>query len=262
MSYEFINFEITNRVALITLNRPDEANSIHEPLVRELDDISLRCYRDSAVRAAILTGAGKMFCGGGDLKAFIDQGDEVSDYVDQTATILHHAISRFSKMSAPLIMAINGVAAGGGFSLALAGDYVISSDTAKFIAAYTASGLSPDGSSTYHSAKHIGLLRAKELLLTNRLLNAEEACQWGLVNKVVPASQLMKEAMTLAERFADGPTKAFGVTKNLLNTAFSESLETQLDSESLGIAATMGSRDGRHGIVSFSKKKTPKFQGE
>ena len=137
MNYEFINFEITNQVALITLNRPDEANSIHEPLVKELDDISMRCHRDSGVRAAILTGSGKMFCGGGDLKAFIDQGDEVSNYVDQTATILHHAISRFSKMSAPLIMAVNGVAAGAGASIALACDIVVAKESATFLQAFS-----------------------------------------------------------------------------------------------------------------------------
>jgi 2-(1,2-epoxy-1,2-dihydrophenyl)acetyl-CoA isomerase len=210
----------------------------------------------------VLTGAGKMFCGGGDLKTFNSLGDDAANYVDQTATVLHHAISRFARMAAPVVMAVNGTAAGGGFSLALAGDYVIAADSAKFISAYTASGLTPDGSSTYYLAKHIGLLRAKEMILTNRLLSAEEACDWGLVSKVVPDDQLMDEAMTLARAFAAGPTKAFGIAKNLLTTAYSESLEAQLDAESRGIATTMGSRDGRHGLESFLNKKKPEFTGE
>ena len=262
MSYEYIIFDVTDNVAVITLNRPDDANAIHKPMVEELLDIALRCYRDKAIRAAVLTGSGRMFCGGGDLKTFNDLGDGAANYVDQTATVLHHAISRFSRMDAPMVMAVNGSAAGGGFSLALAGDYVIAADSAKFISAYTASGLTPDGSSTYHLAKHVGLLRAKELILTNRLLSAEEACAWGLVSKVVPADQLMDEAMAQARSFAAGPTKAFGIAKNLLTTAYSESLEAQLDAESRGIATTMSSRDGRHGLESFLNKEKPEFTGE
>ncbi|MCZ6591921.1 MAG: enoyl-CoA hydratase/isomerase family protein, partial [Alphaproteobacteria bacterium] len=152
MSYQHIIFDVADNIGVITLNRPDDANAIHKPMVEELLDIALRCYRDRAIRAAVLTGAGRMFCGGGDLKTFNDLGDGAANYVDQTATVLHHAISRFSRMDAPLVMAVNGSAAGGGFSLALAGDYVIAADSAKFISAYTASGLTPDGSSTYYLA--------------------------------------------------------------------------------------------------------------
>jgi 2-(1,2-epoxy-1,2-dihydrophenyl)acetyl-CoA isomerase len=262
MSYEHIIFDVTDNIGIITLNRPDDANAIHEPLVTELADIAVRCYRDKDIRAVVLTGSGKMFCGGGDLKAFFDAGDDVPHYVDRTATVLHLAVSRFSRMDAPVVMAVNGTAAGGGFSLALVGDYVLAAESAKFISAYTASGLTPDGSSTYHLAKHVGLLRAKELILTNRLLSAEEACDWGLVSRVVPDDQLMDEAMALARTIAAGPTKAFGIAKNLLATAYSENLEAQLDAESRSIAETMGGRDGRHGVASFLNKEKPKFTGE
>ena len=262
MSYQHILFDVSDNVGVITLNRPDDANAIHQPMVEELADIALRCYREKEIRAVVLTGAGKMFCGGGDLKTFNELGEDVATYVDKTATTLHHAVSRFARMDAPVVMAVNGTAAGGGFSLALAGDYVIAADSAKFISAYTASGLTPDGSSTYYLAKHVGLLRAKELILTNRLLSAEEACAWGLVSKVVPDDQLMDAAMGQARAFAGGPTKAFGIAKNLLTTAYSEGLESQLDAESRGIAITMSSRDGRHGIDSFLHKKKPEFTGE
>ena len=165
-------------------------------------------------------------------------------------------------MDAPLIVAVNGVAGGAGFSMALAGDIVLASDRAKFVSAYTASGLSPDGSSTYYIAKHIGLLRAKELVLTNRVLTAQEAMEWGMVTRVVAADDLMDEARGLARDLAQGPTKAFGGAKRLLETAFSESLETQLDKESRTIAAMMRTHDGPHGITSFLTKSKPSYRGE
>ena len=177
------------------------------------------------------------------------------------ASDLHGALARFAHMDAPVIMAVNGTAAGGGFSLVLAGDYILASDKAKFVSAYSASGLTPDGSSSYFLAKHVGLLRAKELLLTNRVLTAEEACQWGMVSRVVPAVELATEARKLAETFAAGPTKAYGGIKKLLQTAYSETFETQLDRETRSISAMMRTHDGPHGLDSFLDKQAPSFKG-
>lgn len=142
------------------------------------------------------------------------------------------------------------------------GDIILASEKAKFVSAYTASGLTPDGSSTYFLAKHVGLLRAKELVLTNRVLTADEACAWGMVTRVVPAEDLMVEARKLAAQFASGPTKAFGGAKRLLETAYSESLETQLDKETRSIAAMMRTHDGPHGIESFLAKQKPSYRGD
>ena len=150
---------------------------------------------------------------------------------------------------------------GGGFSMVLSGDYVLASEKAKFISAYTASGLTPDGSSTYFLAKHVGLLRAKELMLTNRLLTAQEAMEWGLVNKVVSPESLLDEAKALATQFAQGPTKALGGVKRLLDTAYSEAIEAQLDKETRGIADSMLTEDGPAGIAAFLAKEKPKFVG-
>ena len=158
-------------------------------------------------------------------------------------------------------MAVNGTAGGGGFSLLLAGDYVLASDKAKFVSAYTASGLTPDGSSTFFLAKHIGLLRAKELMLTNRVLTADEAQDWGLVTRVVPAEELQNEAQKLAEKFARGPTQAYGGVKQLLQSAYSASMEAQLERETQGIAGMMTTHDGPHGLESFLQKKKPEFKG-
>jgi 2-(1,2-epoxy-1,2-dihydrophenyl)acetyl-CoA isomerase len=178
------------------------------------------------------------------------------------ATILHSALARLAHIDAPVIAAVNGTAGGGGFSLVLSADIVLASDRAKFVSAYTASGLSPDASSSYFLAKHIGLLRAKELFFTNRVLTADEACDWGLVTRVVANDELMDAARAQARAFAAGPTKAYGGVKRLLDTAFSEGLETQLDRETRSIAAMMSSHDGPHGIAAFLAKTKPVFRGE
>lgn len=260
MSYKTLVWSFDQGVAEITLNRPDNANALNSDMAQELFDVACRCESEGA-RAVILTGAGKLFCGGGDLGEF-HQAQDRSDVLLRMATIFHAAMSRFSRMSAPLIVAVNGSAGGAGFSIASCGDLVLASDAAKFVSAYTAAGLSPDGSSTYYIAKHVGLLRAKELMLTNRTLSAQEAMDWGLVTRVVPHDSLMEHARKMALQIAKGPTQAFGAVKRLLQTAYCESLETQLDKESRSIAAMMNTDDGPSGIAAFLTKQKPEFKGE
>lgn len=260
--YETLEFSVEQGVATIRLNRPDAANALTKAMAAELFDASVRCEIDDSIRSVVLTGSGKMFCAGGDLKAFTGAGDQLPEYLTYTASALHGAVARFSRMNAPLVIAVNGTAAGGGFSLSLCGDYTIASERAKFVCAYTASGLSPDGSSTYFLAKHVGLLRAKELIMTNRVLTAEEARDWGIVSKVVSADALEDEANTMARQFADGPTRAYGAVKHLLETAYNESIDTQLDAEGRSIVDMMQSEDGRHGLDAFLNKRQPKFVGK
>ncbi len=261
MSYDTLLFEVADNIAMITLNRPDDANALNALMADELLDVSIRCTADPSVRAVIMTGQGKLFCGGGDLNEFKDVGDQKEAHLLKMATILHASVVRFARMDAPVIMAVNGTAGGGGFSLLLAGDIVLASERAKFVSAYTASGLSPDGSSTYYLAKHIGLLRAKELMLTNRVLTAEEAQNWGLVTRVIEADALMQEAQTLARSFAKGPTRAYGATKRLLLSAYSGSIESQLEAETRSISDMMLTADGPHGLEAFLNKQKPEFKG-
>ncbi len=261
MSYETLTFAVADGVATITLDRPDNANALTRRMGEELFEVANICDWQTDIRAVIVTATGKMFCAGGDLKDFNSQGEDIAAYLTATATPLHNAITRFQRMDAPVVMAVNGTAAGAGFSIALSGDYVLAAAQAKFVSAYTASGLTPDGSSTYFLAKHIGLLRAKELVLTNRVLSAEEALQWGLVSRVVTADELMPEARKLAAAFASGPTRAFGSSKRLLLSAFEASLETQLEDETVAIASMSRTRDGRHGIDAFANKQKPTFEG-
>ncbi len=260
MNYETLEFDLTDGIATITLHRKDNpANALNRRLAEEYFDAGVRCGAPD-VRAVIVTAVGKMFCGGGDL-AEMDAAPDKHAHLTRLATLMHAGITRFAHNDAPVIMALNGTAGGGGFSLALSGDYVIASEKAKFVSAYTSSGLTPDGSSTYYLAKHVGLLRAKELAFTNRVLTAEEATDWGIVNKVVAPEDVMSEALSVAKQIAAGPTKAFGATKRLLDTAFSDGMETQLERETRSIADMMLTADGPAGIAAFLAKEKPSFRG-
>ena len=185
MAYDFLTFEVWEGVGLICLNRPDDGNAITLEVARELLEVAGRCDADPEVRAVVLTGRGKMFCAGGDLKAFAAQGDKISLYMREVTQAFHAAIARFNRMDPPVVAAVNGTAAGGGLSLALAADLVIAAESARFTMAYTKIGLVPDGASTYFLARLVGLRRAKEMVLLNPVLSAAQALEWGLINQVV-----------------------------------------------------------------------------
>jgi len=261
MSYENLTLERRDGVATLTLNRPNAANSLHIPLARELMDAAIVCDDDPETRAVIVTGAGSMFCAGGDLRSFAEAGMDISSRLKELTAYLHAAISRLTRMNAPVIAAVNGMAAGAGFSLAVAADLTIASETAGFVMAYTNAGLVPDGSSTFFLPRRIGDRRTRELMLTNRRLTAAEAFDWGLVNQVVPADQLMPVASKLAASLAAGPTRSFGATKALLNATFENGLETQMELEARAIAAASISADGQEGIRAFLEKRKPQFTG-
>jgi len=261
MPFKTLEFTIENSIATIKFNRPDNANAMTPLMGSELLEAAIQCESDQSVRAVVITGNGKMFSAGGDLQSFEDAGDQKYGFLIRMATDLHQALIRFSHLDAPVIMAVNGTAAGAGFSISLAGDYVIASEKAKFVCAYTASGLTPDGSSTYFLAKHVGLMRAKELMLTNRVLSAEEACHWGMVSRVVDADSVMQEAVDMAKQFVVGPTMAFGGVKSMLLTTFNSPIEAQLEKETQSIANMMRTEDGPAGLSAFLAKQKPEFKG-
>lgn len=259
MKYSTLLFDLEDNIARITLNRPDNANALNLDMGRDLMHAAIRCSEDPAVRAVILTGAGKMFSGGGDLKSFAAQGDALPGHLKEVAAYLHLAISRLVRMDAPVIAAVNGSAGGAGMSLCLFCDMVLAAESAKFTLAYTRAGLSPDGGSTYFLPRVVGLKRALELALTNRVLSASEAMSWGIVTKVVPDAQLQAEARALAAQLASGATRALGAAKRLLHSGFSESLETQMELEAQAIAEQARNPNGREGIAAFLAKRAPKF---
>src|SRR5690606_6402906 len=261
MSYDTILFELDEAVARITLNRPDDANALTLAMCEELHHAAVRCDQDRAIRAVLLTGSGAMFCAGGDIRSFRDAGDAVGAEALKMTAALHGAVSLFNRMDAPVVVAVNGTAAGGGLSLAISGDFVMAAESARFTLAYTAAGLSPDGSASWFLPRLIGLRRARELMLTNRVLNAREAADYGMVDRVVADGDLLERARRQAEQFATGPTGAYGAVKRLLAASFSESLETQMASEARSIAERLQSADGREGVAAFLDKRTPRFTG-
>ena len=262
MDFETLLFERRGAVAVVTLDRPDAANALNPQMAADLADAAVACDADDSIRAVVLTGAGdKLFCGGGDLRSFAEAGDGARAMVLEMTKNLHSAVSRFARLDAPVLVALNGTAGGGGMSLALAGDLMFAAESAKLTMAYTRAGLSPDGSSTYFLARIVGLRRAAELALLNRVLSAQEALEWGLVNRVLPANELMPAALETAERLAAGPTRAFGTAKRLLLDGFAQSLDTQMEYESRGIADCLSSADGREGVRAFLDKRKPAFKG-
>lgn len=260
MSYNTLLFSIDDHIARITLNRPDAANSLNLEMAKELAEVAIICDTTPSVRAVLLTATGKMFCAGGDVQAFADSKN-IAVLAKQITSALHSAISRFARMRAPLIVAVNGTAAGAGMSMALMGDIVLCSSSAKFTIAYTGIGASPDGSSSYFLPRIVGHRRAMELMLTNKLLSAEEAVDWGIANKAVAGEDLAEAAETLAQQLASGPTNAYGEVKKLLMLSSENSLETQMELESRGIADMFSTADGKEGVNAFVEKRKPNFKG-
>ena len=257
--YKTLLWEQADGIATITLNRPDAANSLNLEMAHELMLAAMRCDEDKDIRAVVLTASGKMFCAGGDVMSFQNAGDNVAILLKEITAYLHSANARFARMSAPLIIAVNGTAAGAGFSLAISGDLVLAADSAKFTMAYTGIGASPDGSSTHFLPRLIGLRRAQELMFTNRVLSAAEALDWGMLTSVVKADELLTQAHTLARKMADGPSLAHGEIKSLLLSSYSNTLETQLELESRGIAKCVSSEQGKEGLKAFKEKRKPDF---
>lgn len=259
-NYHTLTFEQQDRVAIITLNRPDAANGINHAMSEELVDVATHCKNDNAVRAVVLTANGKFFCAGGDLREMAGYGDEGSAKVKALANNLHKSISLFARMDAPLIVAVNGIAAGGGFSLSITGDLVVAADSAAFTMAYTRAGLSPDGSSSYFLPRLIGLRRAQEMAFTNNTLTAAEALEWGLINRVVASEDLLKTATEIAQGLAKGSLASHGTIKKLFLSTYNNDLEAQMDAEALGISQTLGSADGQEGMQAFLEKRAPNFE--
>ena len=257
-----VTFSLDDGLALVELNRPDVGNAITPEMADALLDAATRCHEDRDVRAVLLTGAGGMFCVGGDLKAFRGAGDGVGHMLKGTTAWLHAACSQFARMDAPVVVAVQGAAAGGGLSLALAGDVVIGAESAKFTMAYTAAALSPDGGSTFLLPRLVGFRRAQEMTLTNRRLSAAEAVEWGLITRAVPDEALQTEAEAQARAFASGPTRALGRAKRLLLESFETPFETQMEREGTLIALSASEPDGQEGLAAFSDKRKPTYTGK
>lgn len=253
-------FDVVAGVGAVTFNRPDNANAMDLEVMQRLMQIAIECDEDPQIRSVLITGQGSFFSAGGDLDSFGEAADKAAALIKEMTTYFHAAISRFSRMDAPVVAAVNGMAAGAGFSLVAACDLAIAAESARFTSAYTAASLSPDGSSTYFVPRLVGMRRAMELMLTNRRLSSQEALEWGLINRVVPDDELMTESMELARQLASGATLAYGTVKALLHNTFADTLETQMELEARGIAALTHTHDGQEGVAAFREKRAPNFE--
>jgi 2-(1,2-epoxy-1,2-dihydrophenyl)acetyl-CoA isomerase len=256
--YATLTFDQAGPINRIVLNRPADANGMNDAMTRELADAARRC-NVAYTKVVVLTAAGRFFCAGGDLKAMSSSPLGPGPFVKGIADDLHRAISTFARMDAVLITAINGAAAGAGFSLAITGDLVLAAESASFTMAYTKVGLRPDGSSSYYLPRVIGVHRTQELMLTNRRLSAHEATPWGLITEVVADSDLVARTEALANEIASGANDPGSAVKKLLLTTFCSGLGDQMETEGRLIAACADSANGREGIDAFLAKRAAQF---
>lgn len=256
---ESLIVERMGQIVVVAFNRPRAGNGLNSLMASELASVAAEIDADADVRCVVLTGSGGFFCAGGDVKEMAGLGRATAVGVKKLADDAHKAISSFARMRPPLVVAVNGIAAGGGFSLAMAGDMVLAGEAASFTMAYSAAGLSPDGSSTFFLPRLIGLRKTQELMFTNRRLSAREALDWNLVHGVTADDSLRAEALALAERIAQGAAGSHAAIKALLLASFGNGLETQMELEGRLIAACAASADGQEGIRAFCAKRPPAF---
>ena len=261
MSYETLTFDIQEQIATLTLNRPAVYNAVNAHAAREFLDVITQVDEDPAVRCVVITGAGKAFCAGGDVRGFHDHLPEIGTHLKQLTHLLHGALARIARMPKPVIAAVNGVVAGGGMGLLLACDLAYAIETATLTMAYTGIGANPDGSSTFWLPRLVGVRRALELIYTNRVLSAQEALAWGILNGVVAPQHFPNDVYTVARQLAQGPTLAYARTKKLCYASLNATLETQMEDEACNIADSGKTEDFREGIAAFMQKRRPMFQG-
>ncbi|OKL40671.1 enoyl-CoA hydratase-related protein [Pontibacter flavimaris] len=259
MTYECLLYEVQDGVATITLNRPDVFNAFNDQQSYDLQDALKQVSRDENVRVVVLTGAGKAFCSGQDLKAIASASKrDLSESLEKRYNPIIRAMRNLPK---PIICKLNGVAAGAGCSLALACDMVVASTAASMIEVFVNVGLVLDSGSSFFLPRVVGSLKAFELSTLGSKVSAEEALQLGMVNKVVAPEDLDTAVAELAARYAAGPTKAIGLMKKMLNKSFSSTLDEMLDYEAHCQKIAGNSEDYKEGVTAFNEKRKPQFKG-
>jgi 2-(1,2-epoxy-1,2-dihydrophenyl)acetyl-CoA isomerase len=258
MAYENILYDVSDRIATVTLNRPDAMNATTDELYQELQQLLGEIAADTSVGCVILTGAGKGFCAGADLKARRDHMTPIQLRA-RHRWILKDILEPLFRLEKPVIAAVNGAAAGAGFNIALACDFIIASEQASFIQAFAKVGLVPDLGGMYLLGRVIGINKAKELCFTARKVLADEAKALGIVNHVVPHDQLMVEARATAARIVAGSPTALAMTKTLLNKASNSTLDQMLEYESYAQTVAYLTPEYKEGVQAFREKRAPDF---
>jgi len=259
MDFKFIKYNLEEGVATITLNRPEVYNALNDAITYELQDAFKAIARDEKVRVVVLTGEGKAFCSGQDLKAV--SGSEKRSFLDSLHKRYNPLIMAMQTLPKPIICRLNGVAAGAGCSIALACDIIVASEEASLIEVFINIGLVPDSGSSYFLPRVLGRAKAFEMCSMGSRIKGMEAAELGLVNKAVPADQLDATIKEYTIYFANAPTKAIGLIKKMLNRSTASSLEEMLDYEAYCQEIAGNTTDYKEGVAAFLEKRKPSFTG-
>jgi 2-(1,2-epoxy-1,2-dihydrophenyl)acetyl-CoA isomerase len=246
-------------IARVILNRPDRLNALDHELALELAAVFESLEREPSLRVTTLMGSGRAFMAGGDIAIFKGAGNNAPEVIGQLIGHFHRIIRAIRRLKTPVVAGVHGAVAGGGLGLALACDFVVASDDASFVPAYTKLGTSPDGGTTWSVTRLLGPQRALEWLMLGEVKEAHAAKQMGLVNRVVPKDALAGEVDALARRIASGPVTAHATLKRLVDQASRTSLDAQLDAERDGFIKSAGTSDFREGVSAFLERRQPEF---
>lgn len=260
MSDDTVMLGIEDGVATIVLNRPDVGNAVDLPMAHKLSALVRQCADDASVRCVVLTGAGRMFCVGGDVSAMAAAGDARPDFLSELVEAFHEISRPLMHMDKPVLTLVNGPAAGAGLSLALSADVVLAARSASFLAAYAAVGLTADGGASWLLPRLVGLRKAQEMILLNRPVAAEEAERIGLVSQAVDDADLLNMGRETATRLAASSMPAFAGSRDLLRTSFETSFEQQLDLERSSMTAAARTAENAEGIAAFLERRKPDFR--
>jgi enoyl-CoA hydratase len=255
-----VRYQVAGQVATVTLDRPEKLNAMDRRMFGELEAAAARAADDPAVRALVVTGAGRAFSSGLDVAEFAATSDPAA--AERVVADIQRAISAFELLPKPVVAAVNGLAFGGGLQLAIACDLRLASDRAEFASMEMRWAIVPDLGGTERLPRLVGLGRAKELIFTGRPVGADEALRIGLVNRVVPAHDLATEAAELAGGLASGPTLALGLAKQALNQAFERSAADGLEAARRAQRRTFASSDHAEAKAAFAERRPPRFGGQ
>ncbi|MBW2408262.1 MAG: enoyl-CoA hydratase/isomerase family protein [Deltaproteobacteria bacterium] len=243
----------------IALNRPEAYNAFNLEMVTQLTDALMGAATNDNTRGIVIAGRGKAFCAGGDLKYALDFPEGAPAGFHRLAGQFHLAVTEIRRMPKPVVAAIHGAAAGGGFSMALACDFRVMEKTARMIQAYTSNGLCIDGGGTFTLPRIVGLTRALEIAAFDEPISADQALDWGMATKVVEDGQAFEEALSLVQKLSQRSVNSFGWTKKLFTDSFSSTFESQIERERVGMCACAQHPDGKEGLIAFSEKRKPVF---
>lgn len=253
--------EITyhDAVAELTLNRPEAFNAFNLEMVTAMADQLVKLASDENIRGVALTSSGRAFCAGGDLKWALDYAESPGASFHKLASQFHLAVLEIRRMMKPVVAAVNGIAAGGGFSLALACDFRIMETSAVLKQAYTSAGLCVDGGGTFTLPRMVGVARALEITAFDKPISSARALEWGLATKVVDDGSAREESLKMLEHLTRGSMHSFGHSKRLFNISYGNSFESQMELERDGLSLCSDHPDGQEGLTAFTEKRKPQF---